>query len=111
MKPSATNASALLCIGKLASINPSIHAMSPSEQVKLMLCPTTPKATTLVNKFIAIMFKARCNIDNGDHSTNLTFPPHVENYSCPNISLDASFSTVASSSSFYSEIFSESDTE
>ena len=98
-------------IGKLGSINPSIHAMSPIEQVKSMLCPTTPKATTLINKFISIMLKARSNIDNGDHQTNLTFPPHVENYSCPNISLDASFSTVSSSSSFYSEIFSESDTE
>ena len=57
------------------------------------------------------MFKARSNIDNGDHSTNLTFPPHVENYSCPDISLDSSFSTVSNSSSFNSEIFSESDTE
>ena len=51
-------------IGKLGSINPSFHAMNPIEQVKSMLCPTTPKATTLVNKFIAIMFKARSNIDN-----------------------------------------------
>ena len=77
--------------------------MTPSEVVKSMLCPTMHKATTLVNNLISIMFKARSNIDNGDHSTNVTFPPHVENYSCPDISVDASFSTVSSSTIFYSE--------
>ena len=39
-------------------------AMSKENQIKTMLCPTSPQATKLVNKFIGIMFKARENIDN-----------------------------------------------
>ena len=38
--------------------------MSKENQIKTMLCPTSPQATKLVNKFIGIMFKARENIDN-----------------------------------------------
>ena len=49
-------------------------SMSKVDQVKAMLCPTTPLIAKLV---IAIMFKARNNIDNGDHSSNLTFPTHI----------------------------------
>jgi hypothetical protein len=98
-------------IGKLSSLNPTILNMNPTDQVKTMLCPTTPKATKLINKYIAIMLKARDNIDSGDHVSNLTFPPHVENYVCPDMSLDDSHSTFSSSSSFASESDIESDTE
>ena len=98
-------------IGKLSSLNPSILNMNPTDQVKTMLCPTTPKATKLINKYIAIMLKARDNIDSGDHVSNLTFPPHAVNYVCPALSLDDSQSTVSSSSSFASESELESDTE
>ena len=52
------------------------------------------------------MLKARANIDDGDHITNLTFPPHVQNFICPD--LNESFSSVASSSSFaLSDSFSD----
>ena len=90
-------------IGKLSSINPSILALNPTEQVKSMLCPATPKAANLVNKYIAIMFKARGNIDSGDHASNLTFPPHVANYTCPDISFDESLTTDSESPSSDSE--------
>ena len=86
-------------LGKLSSITPSIKNLDPINQVKTMLCPATLKATTLVNKYISIMLKARTNIDNGDHVSNLTFPPHVENYSHRESSLDDSFVSVSTSTS------------
>ena len=58
-------------LGKLSSINPNILNYSPDEQVKIMLCPSSAQATKLVNKFFHILMKARENIDNGDHITNL----------------------------------------
>ena len=84
-------------LGKLSGINKSIYDLNPTDQVKSMLCPTSHMATKLINKYISIMFKARANIDDGDHITNLTFPPHVQNFTCPD--LNESFSSVSSSSS------------
>ena len=49
------------------------------------------------------MFKARGNIDSGDHASNLTFPPHVANYTCPDISFDESLTTDSESPSSDSE--------
>ena len=84
-------------LGKLRAINPTIQNLNKIDQVKIMLCPTTPTASKLVNKFILIMLKARTNIDNGDHVSNLTFPPHV----FPEFSLDDSQVSNSSSSSNY----------
>ena len=86
-------------LGKLSSINPIIKNLDPTNQIKTMLCPATLKATTLVNKYISIMLKARTNIDNGEHVSNLTFPPHVNNYTCTESSLDDSIASVSTSSS------------
>ena len=94
-------------LGKLSSLNPKILEYSKIEQVNLMMCPTTAKATKLVNKYIHILFKARENIDNGEHISNLTFPPNIQNYECHDISLDESF--VSSTSDGYTESSSEDD--
>ena len=83
-------------IGKLSSINPKILEYSQHDQVKIMLCPTTAQAAKLVNKYIYILLKARENLDNGEHITNLTFPPNIHNYTCPNMSLDESFLSLTS---------------
>ena len=95
-------------IGKLSSINPNILDYSPDVQVKIMLCPSSAQATKLVNKYIHILIKARENIDNGDHITNLTFPPNIQNYQHLDDTLDESF---LSSSTFSNNLSSESFTE
>ena len=94
-------------IGKLSSLNPKILEYSKIEQVTIMLCPTTAQATKLVNKYIHIIFKARENIDNGEHISNLTFPPNIQNYECHDISLDESF--VSSTSNVFSTESSSED--
>ena len=86
-------------LGKLSSLNKSILDLNPIDQIKVMLCPTTPQAAKLVNKYISIMFKARKNIDNGDHILNLTFPPQVHDYVCPDSSFDESNLSISSNSS------------
>ena len=97
-------------LGKLSSLNPKLLGYSPLDQVKSMLCPTTAQAAKLVNKYISIFFKARENIDNGEHISNLTFPPNVQNYECNDISLDESFvSTSTSDNDLSSDSFSEKD--
>ena len=95
-------------LGKLKSLNPSISNLSFENLVKTMLCPTTTQSAKLVNKYIAIMMRARKNIDDGLHVSNLTFPPHVENYNCPDISFNESICS-SSSESLSSESFLESD--
>lgn len=95
-------------LGKLSSINPNILKYSPDEQVKIMLCPSSAQATKLVNKYIHILMKARENIDNGDHITNLTFPPNIQNYQHLDDTLDESF---LSSSTTSNNLSSESSTE
>ena len=86
-------------LGKLSSLNKSILDLNPIDQIKVMLCPTTPQAAKLVNKYISIMFKARKNIDNGDHISNLTFPPQVHDYVCRDSFVDENNLSVSSSSS------------
>ena len=97
-------------LGKLSSINPNIPNIlnySPDEQVKIMLCPSSAQATKLVNKYIHILMEARENIDNGDHITNLTFPPNIQNYQHLDDNLDESSSTTSNNLS--SESSTESD--
>ena len=95
-------------IGKLKSQNPAVSNLNSENLIKSMLCPTTTQAAKLVNKYITIMMRARKNIDEGLHMSNLTFPPHVENYSCPDTSLNESFSS-SSGESLSSESILESD--
>ena len=95
-------------LGKLKSLNPAISNLSFENLVKTMLCPTTTQSAKLVNKYITIMMCARKNIDDGLHVSNLTFPPHVENYNCPDISFNESICS-SSSESLSSESFLESD--
>ena len=52
---------------RLECFVPNINKMSKENQIKTMLCPVSPQAAKLVNKFIGIMFKARENIDNGEN--------------------------------------------
>ena len=94
-------------IGKLSSLNPSIKTYDTFQQVQSMLCPTTTKAAKLVNKYIYIMFKARENIDQGEHISNLTFPPHVTDFQYSDGSLDESYLSITSSSNCSSESDSE----
>ena len=96
-------------LGKLKALNPSFSSMSPNDLVKSMLCPTTTQSAKLVNKYILIMFRARNNIDEGLHISNLTFPPHVEHYNCPDVSLDESFISSSNCSTLSSDSFWESD--
>ena len=100
-------------LGKLKSLNSKFSNLSSDDLIKSILCPTTNQSAKLVNKYIAIMFKARKNIDEGTHVSNLTFPPHVEFYNCPDVSLDdsSSLSTSFSSVSLSSESLLQSDTD
>ena len=50
---------------RLECFVPNLNTLSAENQVKTMLCPTSPQAAKLINKFIGIMFNARGNIDKG----------------------------------------------
>ena len=52
--------------GKLSSINPYFPSLNNNQKLSTLLCPTNPKSTKLINKFISIVCKARSRIDNGD---------------------------------------------
>ena len=93
---------------------PKINAMSKEDQIKTMLCPTSPQAAKLVNKFIGIMFKARENIDKGVNI--LTYPtwdptqpnpfveqPHLDDSNHSDQFSDLSFVSMSSTSSVCSD--------
>ena len=67
-------------IGRLSALNQNFSRMSPNEQIRAMLCPSTPQIAKTTNKYIRIMEKARENIDNGEHISTMTFPPQVFDY-------------------------------
>ena len=90
-------------LGKIGSLFPAFSNLSTDDIIKFILCPTTPQSTRLVNKYISIKIKARDNIDDGIHVSNLTFPPHVENYTCHDVSLDESFYSDSSCENLSSE--------
>ena len=52
-------------MNRLKCFVPNIEYLSEENQIKTMLCPSSPQAAKLVNKFIGIMFRARENIDKG----------------------------------------------
>ena len=59
---------------------PRISTMTELDQLKTLLCPTTPQAGKLVNKFIGIMFRARSDIDSGNAYKNYpTWEPNLPN--------------------------------
>ena len=96
-------------IGKLSSLNENLNSYTIFQQVQSMLCPTSAKAAKLVNKYISIMFKARTNIDQGEHISNLTFPPHVKDFHDCNESLDESFLSATTYEELSSDSFSDID--
>ena len=86
-------------LGKSKSLNPKFSNLCCDDLVKSILCPTTTQSAKLLNKYITILLKARKNIDEGTHVLNLTFPPNVEHYNCPDNSFDDSSSLKSSFSS------------
>ena len=66
---------------KLSSLIPWYNSLADSAKLATILCPTSGPAAKLANKYINILFKARTSIDNGEHISNLTFPPNIEHFS------------------------------
>ena len=55
----------------LDTVVPGFLQLSREHKILTMLCPTNSKATKLVSKFIGILFKARCQIDDGTPVQNI----------------------------------------
>jgi hypothetical protein len=51
---------------RLQCIVPAVSTMSELDLVKTILCPATPQAAKLADKFLGIMFRARTDIDDGN---------------------------------------------
>jgi hypothetical protein len=66
--------------GKMSSIIPDFINMSSSDQLKIILCPTSTAATKIVNKYIRIMFLARDNIEDGNNIEDMSYPTMPVNY-------------------------------
>ena len=65
---------------RLENLTPNLGLLSEENQVKTILCPTSPQAAKLANKFIGIMFRARENIDKGiDLISYPTWEPMQQN--------------------------------
>ena len=63
---------------KMNLIVPNFKNMIDQDKLSIILCPATPAAVKLSNKFIAILFSNRKRLDEGIPLNNLTFPPQVE---------------------------------
>ena len=63
---------------KLNTILPNFLNLSDKDKLSTILCPATPTAAKLSNKYIAILFNNRKKLDEGVPLNNLTFPPQVE---------------------------------
>ena len=61
---------------------------------RTILCPARNIAATLIKKMISIMFKSRDKIEEGLHSSLLTFPPQVQGYNSPDLNL-STFSNIS----------------
>ena len=68
---------------KVKQILTAFSSLSRENKVKTLLCPASNIASKLSNKFIAFMFK----IEEGLHTSILTFPPQVSNYQPPDLDL------------------------
>ena len=77
-----------------------------TDQAKLhtVLCPVSAVATKTTNKYMQILCRARQNIDQGAHTSTLTFPPQVTLY-IPNME-DATINSPDSTDSMSSTNFS-----
>ena len=70
---SCENSARVICVHfvPVLSMGERFHSdqmsLSKENKVKKMLCPTSPQAAKLVNKFIGIMFNARESIDKGEN--------------------------------------------
>ena len=65
---------------KLSEILPSFPTLSREDKIQTVLCPASNTAAKFINKFICIMFKGRDKIEEGLHTSLLTFPPQVSDY-------------------------------
>ena len=70
-----------LCFFKrMEKFVPNILTLSKIDTLKTLLCPTTPQAGKVVNKFIGIMFRARSDVDSGQGYRNYpTWEPNMAN--------------------------------
>ena len=70
-----------LCFFKrIEKFVPNILKLSKIDILKTLLCPTTPQAGKVTNKFIGIMFRARSDIDSGQSYRNYpTWEPNMTN--------------------------------
>ena len=91
---------------RLGSLIPGFCNLSDRDKLSTILCPTSSKTGKITNKFIGILFRARQNIDSGDHISNLTFPPNVESY----VETDLNVSNSSTLSGSLSGFSSSSDT-
>ena len=66
---------------KLSTLVPGFCHLSDNDKLSTVLCPTSAQATKLTNNYISLLFKARMQIDNGEHISNLTFPPNIDFFS------------------------------
>ena len=53
-------------LAKFRSISPNFDSLTDAGRTATLLCPTSPCATKLTNKFIKILFKFRNDLDNGE---------------------------------------------
>ena len=64
----------------MESLIPSFPCLSDIDKIKTILCPVTPQAAKLADKFMGIMFNARDIIDNGgDLQEYPTWAPDTDN--------------------------------
>ena len=50
----------------ISIINPLFPNLTPEQKYLTLMCPTTPRQTKLVNRFIKLMFEKRVAIDSGE---------------------------------------------
>ena len=51
---------------KVSLVNPLFPSLTPEQKFLTLVCPTTPRQTKLVNRFIKLMFEKRGAIDSGE---------------------------------------------
>jgi hypothetical protein len=51
---------------KISLFNPGFQELSDEQKFATLMCPTTPQAAKMVNKFIKLMFEKRGEIDSGE---------------------------------------------
>ena len=96
---------------KLSTLVPGFNHLSDEDKLSIVLCPTLAQATKLTNKYIDILFKARTHIDNGEHISNLTFPPNLQYFTEDDLNVSSSLDCTDSDleCSFQSDLSSLSD--